>query len=197
MEAVFLLDHIGLPRLDAALGAGVQAQAAGKAVLCDLIPLGVDGAAPKGIGGPEDGADPQVEVLDLPSPDGKDQADLPGVPGVDVGQIGLLGKDAVDPRGLLLFRQGDGPGGQADHLLILRVAQDLHPAVGQQFLAEVLSPGGEEVEGVGFVVDGADVAHLGAAVPAHGGKGQHPHVFQLFQTGGCVHGDSSFGYPGM
>ncbi len=57
--------------------------------------------------------------------------------------------------------RGDGPGRQTDHLLILRVAQDLHPAVGQQFLAEVLSPGGEEVEGVGFVVDGADVAHLG------------------------------------
>ena len=137
VQAVLLPDGVGLPRRDAALGAVGRAGAAADAAFGDLIAFRRSLAAAEGIGLAEDGVHAQVKVFDGTAADGKHDADVPGIAGVDVGQIGLLGKDGLDPASLFLLGHRLGSSGQADHLFIAGVAQHLHPAVGQQLAAEV------------------------------------------------------------
>ncbi len=62
-------------------------------------------------------------------PDAEDDPDAPGVPGIDIGQIGLFRKDD-DPASAPAPPPGrPGPARQADHLLIFGITQHLDPAV--------------------------------------------------------------------
>ena len=194
MQAVLLPDDRRLlGDVDAPLGAVGRTPLAADAGVGDAVALGLCLARADGVALAEDGADPQVEIFDVHIPDAENDTDLPGSPRVDVGQVGLLRKDAVPPCGLLCVGHRFGCARQADHLFVHGVAQHLHLGKSQQLPAEVLAPGGEEIQGVRFIVDGADVPHLGAARFIHRGKGEHPHIAQFFQTGLRVHLGHSFG----
>ena len=180
VQAVFRLDAVGASFQDAALGTALGTGAAADAAVGDDVALGADGPLSHGVAFPEDGVFAQIEVLDGRVPDAEYDADVPGFTGVHVGQVGLFLKDGSNPFFLFRFGNGDGPAGQADHLLKFGQGQDLDPAVGQKLFTEILAPGRKEVQCVIFVMDGADVAHLGSTAGIHSGKGQGADVLELF-----------------
>ena len=143
----------------------------------------MDFAAAEGVLSPEDGADAEVKILHFPVRHPEDDADFPGVAGVDVREVGLFRENLVNPFLLFRFGDGDGFGREADHLLAAGVAEDLHPAVRQQFPAEVLPPGGEKVEGGGggvqCEVDGADLPQLRGAGGVYRREGQDADILQF------------------
>ena len=141
VQAVLLPDDRRLlGNVDAPLGAVGRTPLAADAGVGDAVALGLCLARADGVALAEDGADPQVEIFDVHIPDVENDADLSGIPRVDVGQVGLLRKDAVPPCGLLCVGHRFGCARQADHLFVHGVAQHLHLGGSQQLPAEVLAP---------------------------------------------------------
>ena len=126
VQTMFLLNHAGGSFHDGALRAKGNTFPAADAGIRDLVPFGGDVCVSSGIALPENGIDPQIEILDRHIPDTEHDADTAGASGIYILKIRLFLENQIPPLLLFLSRNRRRCSGQPDHFLVQRVAQDLN-----------------------------------------------------------------------
>ena len=106
MQAVLLVDDAGTAFVDCFLWADTDTFPTADAGIRDEIPFRSGLPISDDVALPENGIHPQVEVLNGHIPDAEDDPNAAGIPGVDIGQIGLLLEDQIPPFVLLLRGAG-------------------------------------------------------------------------------------------
>ena len=144
MEAMLRLNGVLFAGNNALLRAVVQAGAAADARIGDTIALFLGFCLPNRINLTEDGLHAQIEVFDVEILQLKNNADIPGVSGIYIRKIRLFREYRMDFF-LLIFRR-HRLAGQTDHFLEPGISENLHPSIGQQLVAERLSPCREEIQ---------------------------------------------------
>ena len=173
MQAMLLDYIISLARLNTGLRTAFNAFAAAGTGVCDLITLLCGVTAAKDIALSENRIDAEIKILYCGVPDLKDDADLPGVAGVHIGEIRLLPENRIDIFALPVRRGWNSPCRQPYHLFVFCVAENLHPSVAEKLIAEGFSTCCKKVKSGRLVVDGAYFAYLRPTVFIHRGKGEN------------------------
>ena len=106
VQAVLLMDDAGTALVNRFLRTDTDAFSTADTGVCDEIPFRSGFPISDDVALPEDGIHPQVEILDGHVPDAEDNPDAAGIPGIDIGQIGLFLEDQIPP--LILLLRGAG-----------------------------------------------------------------------------------------
>ena len=105
MQAMVLLNSVGLSRLNAPLGTVFQALATADTFIKNNISFVCEIPRTNRVALPEDWIDTKIEILDFCVLDFKDNPrKFSGVAGIDVREIGLLCKDCVNLFLLFVIR---------------------------------------------------------------------------------------------
>ena len=187
VQAMILLDAVHIPRRDALLRAVLQACAAANAGIGYSVTFGGRGCPIERICRTLDGMGPEVEVIDCDVAHLEDDADIARVAWIYVGEVGLFGKDNVNPLFLLILGRGFGCAAHANHFVEARVHERLDSAVRQKLPCHFFATSGKEIDSIGFVMDGAHAANLRGAGCVDRCERKRSSEFHFCETGLRVH----------
>ena len=187
MQTMFGLNLIWVALVDASLRTNTLAYSASNAFFGNLKALALRlGIAHREIGS-VDGAYTKIEILYLCVANDENDTDAACVAGINIHKIGLFAKDNVFPRLLLVVGYRLGYSCQTYHLFILRQRMNLHMSVAEQLTTKVFATSRIEIDGIGFIVDGRDAAHLWVSVFIDCGKREYAYVAEFLDASCCVH----------
>ena len=129
----------------------------------------------------------EVEVIDCDVAHFKDDADIARVTWIYVGEVGLFGKNNVNPLFLLILRRGFGCAAHANHFVEARVHERLDSAVRQKLLSHFFATSSKEIDGIGLVMNGAHATNLRGAGCVGRCERKRSSEFHFCETGLRVH----------
>ena len=161
MQTMLVLDNVWLTCNNAFLRTRHCAFAASYAIGGNTIATPLNPSAIQRINTALNWFNAQIEIIEGDFRDLENDPDASSFTRINVHQMRLLLKDAVDPFLLFVLRSRPSDAAHTNHFIEPRMHHGLEMPIRQKLLGHLLPTSREKVHGIGFVMDAAHATNLG------------------------------------